>query len=96
MALSEVLDILTANPLLLGAIMAVIYNIAGYIASMLKIKALEGYQVTKLGETLVIFETLFLLLSQLAGLDVKYTAVFAIGAAIVISLKNKIGASAPA
>lgn len=96
MALSEILDTLAANPLLLGAILAIIYNIAGYIMSMLKIKAVESYQLAELGKTLVLFESLFLLLSQLGGLPVKYTTAITIVLAVVVSLKDKISALAKA
>jgi hypothetical protein len=90
MALEEFLEVLAANPELLGVILAIVYNIAGYIMSMLKIKSLEPYQATELAKTLVLFETLFIVLSRIGGLDPKYTTAITVILAVVISLKDKI------
>jgi len=84
----EILDILLNNPLLLAAILAVIWNIGGYIAQLLKIKKLEPYEVTKLAETLVLFEAVFLILSTVAGIPTKYVAVAAIAVVAIRSLKS--------
>ena len=63
----SVLEVLAANPQLLAAVLALIYNGAGYIMSMLKIKKLEPYQAAELAKTLLLFETLFTLLQSLGG-----------------------------
>ena len=86
--MTEILEILTANPLVLAAVLALAYNIGGYITQVLKIKKLEKYEVAKLGETLVLFETLFLVLSTIGGLSTKWTAVIVIAVAVVRSLKS--------
>lgn len=96
MALTEIFDTIAANPQLLAALMAVIYNIAGYLGSMLKIKALEGYQVTKLAETLLVFEGLFLILTTLGGLPVQYTTAITVVGMIIISLGKKVASTQPA
>jgi len=84
----EILDVLLNNPLLLAAILAVIWNIGGYVAQLLKIKKLEPYEVTKLAETLVLFEAIFLIMSTVAGISVMWTTVAAIAVVTVRSLKS--------
>ena len=84
----EILDMLLNNPLLLAAILAVIWNIGGYVAQLLKIKKLEPYEVTKLAETLVLFEAIFLIMSTVAGISVMWTTVAAIAVVTVRSLKS--------
>ena len=96
MALENILEVLTANPLLLGAIMAIIYDLSGYAQSMLNIKAMEPFEKAKLAQTFLLFETMFLLLSQIGGLNVMYTAIFAIIAQIAINIGQKLKAKAPA
>ena len=86
--MADILEVLATNPMVLAAILAVIYNIGGYVAQLLKVKQIEKYEVAKLGETLVIFETLFVVLSTVGGLPVKYTAVIVIAVAVVRSLKS--------
>ena len=86
--MTDIIEILATNPLIIAAILAIIYNLGGYIAQILKVKQLEKYEVAKLGETLVLFETLFLVLSTVGGLPVKYTAIIVIAVAVVRSLKS--------
>lgn len=85
----EILDVLLNNPLLIAAILAVIWNIGGYIAQLLKIKKLEPYEVTKLAETLVLFEAVFIIMST-AGISTTWTAVAAIAVVTVRSIKSAI------
>ena len=86
--MTEILEILSANPLVLAAILAIVYNIGGYVAQLLKIKQLEKYEVAKLAETLVLFETLFLVLSTIGGLSVKWTTILVVAVAVIRSLKS--------
>lgn len=88
--MAEILDILSNNPLLLAAILAVIWNIGGYVAQLLKIKKLEPYEVTKLAETLVLFEAVFLIMSTLVGIPITWTAIAAIAVMTIRSLKSAI------
>ncbi len=88
--MAEILDILLNNPLLLAAILAVIWNIGGYVAQLLKIKKLEPYEVTKLAETLVLFEAVFLIMSTLVGIPITWTAIAAIAVMTIRSLKSAI------
>jgi len=86
--MADILETLATNPQVLAAILAIVYNIGGYASQLLKIKQLEKYEVTKLAETLVMFETLFLVLSTIGGLPIKYTAVLVIAVAVVRSVKS--------
>ena len=86
--MTDIIELLATNPQVIAAILAVVYNIGGYVAQLLKVKKLETYEVAKLGETLVLFETLFLVLSTLGGLSVKWTAIIAVAVAVIRSLKS--------
>ena len=88
MADIDVLMVLLANPQFVGAIVALIWNIGGYIAAMLKIKALEKYQVTKLVETLVMAEVVFSLLSSIGGLPISISIVGLIVVLIIRGIKT--------
>jgi hypothetical protein len=84
----DVWQILLTNPQFVAAIIAIVWNIGGYIVTLLHIKGLEKYEVTKLGETLFLFETLFTILSTVVGVPVKYVAIIAIVLVFIRSLKN--------
>ena len=84
----EILDTLANNPQIIAAVLAIIWNIGGYLAQLLKIKQLEPYEVTKLAETLVMFEAVFLILSTVAGVPMQYVAVAAIAVVVIRSLKS--------
>ena len=84
----EFLETVTSNAVLMGALMAVIFNVAGYIASMLKIKAFESYDLYKAAQTLALFEGIFIALQGIAGLEPKYVAIIAIIVNVIYSLKN--------
>lgn len=88
--MTEILDILLNNPLLIAAVLAVVWNIAGYIAQMLKIKKLEPYEVTKLAETLVLFESVFVIMSTIAGIPVTWTTIAAIAVVILQNIISKL------
>lgn len=86
MAETDVLQLLVAQPQVLAAILAIAYNIAGYVINDLQAKKLEAYQVTKLAETLVLFEALFTILQTVAGVSATWTAIITIVVAVVRSL----------
>lgn len=68
----------TGNPALLAALMTLIWNIGGYIATCLHNKKLEPYDKAKLLETLTIFESVILLLQGVAGLPTSWAATLAL------------------
>jgi len=86
----EILDTLVNNPQIIAAVLAVIWNLGGYVAQLLKIKKLEPYEITKLAETLVLFEAVFLIMSTVAGISTTYAAVAAIAVVLIRSLKSAI------
>lgn len=90
MAETDVLQLLVTQPQLLAAILAIIYNIAGYVQSSLQAKKLESYQVTKFAETLVLFEALFTILQTVAGVPATWTAVITVAVAVIRSLIDKL------
>lgn len=92
----DFVQLLAGNPQLLAAILAIIYNIAGYVMSMLKVAAVEKYKITELVKTLVLFETLFTLLSTFGGVAVEYTTIATVILAIIVSLKDKLSELAKA
>lgn len=86
MAETDILQLLVTQPQILAAVLAIIYNIAGYIVNDLQAKKLEPYQVTKLAETLVLFEGLFTILQTVAGVPATWTAIITIAVAVIRSL----------
>lgn len=88
----DFVQLLADNPQLLAAILAIIYNFAGYVMSMLKIGAFEKYKVTEIVKTLVLFETLFTVLTTLGGVSVEYTTIITVILAVVVSVKDKLSA----
>lgn len=92
----DVLQTLLANPQFVAAIIAVIWNISGYIAALLKIKGLEKYELTKLGETLLLFEAVFTIMATVAGLPLSWTAVIAIAVVVIRSVKSAIDSNTAA
>jgi hypothetical protein len=81
---------LISNPLIIGTVMAIVYNVGLYIAACARSKKLEPYEKLKLLETLALFETLFFTLSFLGGLPVYWTSAIALILAFVRSLKTAI------
>lgn len=79
-----------SNPLIIGTVMAIVYNVGLYIAACARSKKLEPYEKLKLLETLALFETLFFTLSFLGGLPVYWTSAIALILAFVRSLKTAI------
>lgn len=92
MASLEILQAITANPILMGALLTLIFNIGGYIGSMLKVKGVEPYDKFKALETLALFETIFIGLQGVAGIDAQYVAVIAIVINVIYSLKKTLAA----
>lgn len=86
MAGEDILTLLSTQPQILAAVLAIVYNIAGYFINDLQDGKLQAYQVTKLAETLVLFEALFTILQSLAGVPATWTAVITIAVAVVRSL----------
>lgn len=86
MAETDILQLLVAQPQLLAAILAIVYDIAGYFINSLQAKKLESFQVTKLAETLVLFEALFTILQSVAGVPATWTAIITIAVAVIRSL----------
>jgi len=84
------IEVLANNPQLLAALMAVIYNFAGYAMSMLNIRAFEKYKLTEIVKTLVLFETLFTLLMSMGGVSTELTTIITVVLAVVVSLKDKV------
>lgn len=88
--MADVLTLLSTQPQILAAILAIVYNVAGYFINDLQAKKLEPYQVTKLVETLVLFEALFTILQTLAGVPATWASIITIGVAVVRSLIEKL------
>ncbi len=86
--LIAVAEFIKNNPMLLGLILTIVYNLAGYIASMAKIKGFEPYDKYKFLQTLAIFEGLFIGLQGIAGLDPQWVALAAIIVAVLKTLKS--------
>lgn len=84
------LEIISANPQLLAAVLAIVYNVAGYVINDLQAMKLEKYQVAKLAETLVLFEALFTILQTVAGVPATWASIITIAVAVVRSLIAKL------
>src|SRR4030042_6581427 len=83
-----ILKEIIANPIAMGAIIALIWNLGGYISHITNAKALEKYELIQLVETLVLFETVFIAISGVAGLPTTWATVIGLIVAIVRSLKK--------
>ena len=88
MADMDVLTTLLTNPQFVALIIAIIWNIAGYVAAILHVKGLEKYDAAKLAETFVLFEGLFTILATVAGLPLTYTAAITIVLVFIRSLQK--------
>jgi hypothetical protein len=88
--ISKFLQELTANPQLLAAFIAVAWNIGGYITKIAGLKKIEKYELTQLLEALVLFETMFFILSTLGGVPIVWSTLAAVALAFVRSLKKAI------
>lgn len=78
------------NPAVIGIIIAIIYNIGGYITACFRAKTLLAYDKFQLFTTLGLFETLFILLQGLGGLDTGIVTTIAVILNVIVSLKNYI------
>lgn len=88
MEFSEFVILILQNPLALGAIIAFIWNIGGYISASARAKKLEAYDKNKLIETLALFETVMLITQGVAGLPTSWATTISIIVNVVVSLKK--------
>src|SRR4030042_4636129 len=83
-----ILEGIISNPLAMGAIITLVWNLGGYIQHITGAKALEKYELIQLVETLVLFETVFIAVSGVAGLPTSWSTVIGLIVAVVRSLKK--------
>jgi hypothetical protein len=91
----ELLQAATANPVIMGAVLTLVFNIGGYIGAMLKVKSFESYDKYKALETLALFETVFIALQGVVGIDSKWVAVIAIAVNVIYGLKKALQNKTP-
>jgi hypothetical protein len=82
------------NPLILGAIFAIVRNIGGYATACWTAKKLLPYSGYQLLETFSLFETFFVLLMGVASLPSESAATIAVIVDILRSLKKTIADTA--
>lgn len=92
---SEFIAALVNNPVFLGLLLAVIRSIGGYVEAMLHVRKTEAYSFIKLGETIAIYETFFVGLSQIPSMPIYLIAIIAVVVDLIRSLKKVIADMQP-
>jgi len=85
---AEFVILILQNPLALGAIMAFIWNIGGYISASARARKLEAYDKNKFIETLALFETAMIITQGVASLPTSWATTLSIIVNILVSLKK--------
>lgn len=86
----EIVQVLLSNPQFVAAIIALIWNLCGYVAAMFHVKGLEKYEVTKLLETFVMIEAVFTIMSTVVGLPLEWSTIIAIAIVVIRGIKSAI------
>ena len=90
MATEEILQAIAANPQLLALVISLVWNLLGYVYSMLNARKLTKYEATELLKTIVLFESIFTILMTLGGVSATWTAIIAVLSAFIRSAINAI------
>jgi len=78
------------NPALLALLFVIIRNVGGYITACFTAKKVLPYEWTQLGQTLTLYETFFIGLSQIPSMPIAWTAMIAVFVDIFRSFKEAI------
>jgi len=84
-----VLDFLK-NPALLALLFVIIRNIGGYLTACFKAKELIPYESMQFLETLTLYETFFIGLSQVPSMPLHWTATLTVLVDVLRSFKEAI------
>ena len=81
------------NPAILALIIAIVRNIGGYIEALFEARRTGvpvKYDITKLGETIAIYETFIIALTQVPGIALNTAVVLTVIIDVLRSLKKAI------
>lgn len=83
------------NPALLALLFVIIRNIGGYLTACFKAKKLVAYEPSQLGETLTLYETFFIGLSQIPNMPITWIAGLTVLVDILRSFKEAVKLVSP-
>ena len=81
---------LIENPVLLGALLAIIRNVGGYITHLASTKKLEPWEPLKFVETLLLYETFINLLLLVPGMPTTWATALTVLIDQIRALKNSL------